>query len=91
MDYFKQQENEPKFFNAVSENNKSVDPETKTQNTHDYRKREDLALDDLNFNFSAEKAFNNLTRMDIEHHNIVKSKNSDEVDFCNESDELNYK
>ena len=39
--------------------------ETKTQNTQDYRKDNDLAIDDIDFNFSAEKAVQKFTRFDI--------------------------
>ena len=39
--------------------------ETKTQNTQDYRKKDDFNLDEMNFNFSEEKPINNFTRFDI--------------------------
>lgn len=59
--------------------------ETKTQNTQDFRK-DDLGIEDINFNFSAEKAVQNFTRFDINSNFEDKNKPS-ELDFYNVQDE----
>ena len=70
-------------FNEISENDKSMEPDSKTQNTHDYRNKEELALEEFEFNFSDEKAVNKFTRMDIFPHQMQKPRQrkvSDELE-----------
>ncbi|CAI2381188.1 unnamed protein product [Moneuplotes crassus] len=66
--------------------NECPEGETKTQNTQDYRKDHDLAIEDLNFNYSAEKAIQRITRIDIdpELFEIPKASDVDESEIPDE-------
>lgn len=73
------------YNNEYNPQNENEEGETKTQNTHDFRKREDFALDDVNFNFSAEKPVNNFTRFELypdeKEEDRVSDPDSNEVSF----------
>jgi hypothetical protein len=82
-DYLKEQEPPSRYYDDTSEPTLQMEPDSKTQNTQDYRKREDLALEEMGFNFSAEKAVNKFTRIEIypENDHSNTRKFFDELEF----------
>lgn len=64
-EYYKESKIETNLFTNESIENKLPEGETKTQNTQDYRKNDDFNIDDVNFNYSAEKPIHNFTRFEL--------------------------
>jgi hypothetical protein len=64
-EYLKESKIETIPFTNESHENKLPEGETKTQNTQDYRKNEDFNIENINYNFSAEKPVHNFTRFEL--------------------------
>jgi hypothetical protein len=64
-EYYKESKIETILFTNESHENKLPEGETKTQNTQDYRKNEDFNIENINYNFSAEKPVHNFTRFEL--------------------------
>jgi hypothetical protein len=64
-EYYKESKIKTNLFTNESHENKLPEAETKTQNTQDYRKNEDFNIENINYNFSAEKPVHNFTRFEL--------------------------